>query len=374
MGADTETLDPLPLPDGLRSRMIAGVNGLDVHVLEAGEPRRPALILLHGFPELAFSWRYVMPALAEAGYYVVAPDMRGFGRTTGADHRYEGDLTGFQLTNCVTDVLALREALDVRQVAAVVGHDMGAQVAGACALIRPDIFPAVVMMSAPWGGPPPLAPPPAFDFAAALAALDPPRKHYAWYYSGPDAAAEMDGCPEGVHAFLRAYYHVKSGDWTANAPHVLPDRSPRSFGLLPTYYVMELGKGMAETVRPAMPSPGEVAANRWLPDADLAVYAAEYGRVGFQGGLQWYRILTTPGLNGDMGVFAGRTLDVPARFIGGERDWGIHQTPGALEALKTRLCTRYLDCPLVEGAGHWVQQETPGAVVGLLLDFLADAR
>jgi pimeloyl-ACP methyl ester carboxylesterase len=99
-------LAPLPLPAAIRSRVVDGVNGLSMHVLEAGDPADPCLVLLHGFPELAFSWRAVMPALAEAGYYVVAPDQRGFGRTTGWDDR-EADLAAFGQLNLVTDALSL---------------------------------------------------------------------------------------------------------------------------------------------------------------------------------------------------------------------------------------------------------------------------
>src|SRR4051794_16752152 len=149
-------LDAAVLPDGIRARMIPGINGLTMHVLEAGEPGDPCLLLLHGFPELAYSWRRVMPALAEAGYHVVAPDQRGYGRTTGWSANYDDDLRPFRLLNAVRDALGLVAALGYREAAAVVGHDFGASVAAWCALVRPDVFGSLALMSAPFAGPPAL--------------------------------------------------------------------------------------------------------------------------------------------------------------------------------------------------------------------------
>ena len=177
--------------DGIRARTVAGINGLTMQLLEAGSAteRRPLLLLLHGFPELAYSWRRVMPALAAAGYYVVAPDQRGYGGTTGWDPAYDGDLGSFRMLNLVRDTLGLVDALGYDRAAAVIGHDAGAGVAAWCSLIRPDLFRSVVLMSAPFAGPPPLRPaspqarPPMARFDEELAALEPPRKHYQWYYS-----------------------------------------------------------------------------------------------------------------------------------------------------------------------------------------------
>src|SRR3569832_366790 len=185
-------LPDIPLPASVRSRYVDGINGLRMHVLEAGfeTKDRPCLLLLHGFPELAFSWRKVLPALAEAGYHVIAPDQRGYGRTTGWDASYDGDLGSFRLTNLVRDALGVVAAFGHRSVAGVVGHDFGSAVAAWCAIIRPDGFRSVVLMSAPFAGPPQLA----FNTADAsppprqvdpehhdLAALPRPRKHYHWY-------------------------------------------------------------------------------------------------------------------------------------------------------------------------------------------------
>src|SRR5580704_5101028 len=146
------------LPAGIRSRSLDNGNGLSVHVLEAGfeTPGRPALLLLHGFPELAYSWRKVMPPLAAAGYHVIAPDQRGYGRTTGWDARYDGDLAPFRFSNLVRDALGLVSAFGYKHVDAVIGHDFGSPVAAWCALMRPDVFRAVAMMSAPFGGVPAL--------------------------------------------------------------------------------------------------------------------------------------------------------------------------------------------------------------------------
>src|SRR5204862_502144 len=172
-------------------------------------------------------------------------------------------------------------------VAAVVGHDFGSPVAAYCALTRPEMFRSVVLMSAPFGGVP-AGPAPA-SLHEALAALKPPRKHYQWYYSTREADDDMRNCAQGVHAFLRAYFHAKSGDWPGNEPYPLKELSAAELGKLPRYYVMDLDRGMAATVAPEMPSATQIAACRWLPEEALAVFAAEFSRTGFQGGLQWYR-------------------------------------------------------------------------------------
>ena len=379
---DSVAYDDAGLAAGIRSRFFDNGNGLVMHVLEAGHehPGRPCVLLLHGFPELAYSWRKVMAPLAAAGFHVVAPDQRGYGRTTGWDGRYDGDLGTFRMLNLVRDTVGLVAALGHREVAAVVGHDFGSPVAAWCALVRPDIFRAAAMMSAPFAGPPPL--PPAEpegdaeadarpDIHQALAALDPPRKHYQWYYSTRRADDDMRRCPEGIHAFLRAYYHDKSADQEANRPYPLAAWSAGELAKLPTYYIMELDRTMPETVAPAMPSEAAVAACRWLPERELAVYSAEFGRTGFQGGLQWYRCMTGGGWLSEMQTFAGRTIDVPSMFVAGRSDWGIYQKPGDFEAMQARACTRMTGCHIVDGAGHWVQQERPDAVAELLLAFLA---
>jgi pimeloyl-ACP methyl ester carboxylesterase len=120
-----------------------------------------------------------------------------------------------------------------------------------------------------------------------------------------------------------------------------------------------------------MPTPAQIAANTWLPDPEMAVYAAEYGRTGFQAGLNWYRARTTPGETAEQEVFAGRRIEVPAAFIAGRSDWGIYQIPGAIERMRV-ACPRMGEPVLIPGAGHWVQQEQPEAVVAALLAFLGN--
>ena len=384
------TLSPLGddiLPPGIRARFIEGVNGLRIHVLEAGQRRADnrVLLLLHGFPELAYSWRKVMPGLAALGYHVIAPDLRGYGRTTGADTTYTSDLSTYRILNLVRDCLGLVASLGYRTVDAVIGHDFGSPLAAACALSRPDVFRSLVCMSAPFAGVP--AWPAAADtpqrisamtgladpgLDVALAKLTPPRKHYQWFYSTPAANDDMWKFPEGVHAFMRAYYHMKSADWADNLPHPLPAWSAEALAILPTYYVMAKGEGMAETVRPHMPQAHEIAANRWLPDRELAVYAAEYTRNGYQGGLNWYRAVTGGLFAADLRTFMGRTIDVPAAFIAGKSDWGIYQKPGDFEAMQSTACSRFRFAEIIDGAGHWVQQEQPEAVLAALRRFLAD--
>ncbi len=337
------------------------------------------MLLLHGFPELAYSWRKVILPLADAGFYVIAPDQRGYGRTTGWDPAYDGDVRQFRMLNLVRDALGLVSALGQRSVAAVVGHDFGASVAAWCALVRPDVFRSVTLMSAPFTGPPSLP----FDTAVhppqpnaartiheELSALDRPRKHYQSYYSTAAANEDMWRAPQGVHAFLRAYFHMKSADWPGNRPVPLQSWTAAELAKLPAYYVMHAGKNMAETVAPELPSDAAIAGCAWLTEAELAVYSEEYGRTGFQGGLQWYRCRTLGAFDAEHETFSGRTIDVPSWFIAGASDWGIYQVPGALERMRDAACTQMLGCHVLEGAGHWVQQEQPAAVARLLIEAL----
>jgi pimeloyl-ACP methyl ester carboxylesterase len=373
---ETTTMTPLDsaiLPAGMRARFVPNINGLTMHVLEAGfeTPNRPCVLLLHGFPELAWSWRKVMPALAAAGYHVIAPDQRGYGRTTGWSADYDGDLRPFHMLNLTRDALGLVYALGHRSVAAVVGHDFGASVAAWCGVVRPDVFRTVVLMSAPFAGPPAIPfgearPAPAPDVHAAMAALERPRKHYQWYYSTRPANDDMWHCKQGVHAFLRAYFHHKSADWAQNKPFRLASWSAGELAKMPTYYIMDLHETMAATVAKEMP-PGESA---WLTDAELRIYSEEYGRIGFQGGLQWYRCRTEGVGLGELQLFSGRAIEVPAMFVAGRSDWGVYQTPGAVEKMQAEACTNMVGCHLLEGAGHWVQQEQPEQVNKLLLAFL----
>ncbi|MEM8645165.1 MAG: alpha/beta hydrolase [Pseudomonadota bacterium] len=362
------------LPDGVRSRYLSDINGLTMHILESGYEAggRGLVLLLHGFPELAYSWRKVMVPLAEAGYHVVAPDQRGYGLTTGWDGDYHSDISPFRLFNLVRDVMGLVHALGYETVSGVFGHDFGSPVAAWCSVIRPDIFKSVALLSAPIGQAASIANAAAGeDVHAAMAALPRPRKHYQWYYSTPEANDDMVHCPQGMHDFLRAYYHHKSADWAENKPYPLKGWRADELAKLPTYYIMDLDKDMAETVAEEMPTAEEIAACTWLPDPELEIYSSTFARTGFQGGLNWYRCATSTRFQPEMELFAGRTIDTPSLYIAGSSDWGIHQKPGDFERMQSEFCTDMRGCHLVDGAGHWVQQEQPEETVRLLKVFLA---
>jgi pimeloyl-ACP methyl ester carboxylesterase len=374
------------LPAGIRSRMVDNNNGLTVHIIEAGfeTPGRPCLLLLHGFPELAFSWRKVMLPLAAAGYHVVCPDQRGYGRTTGWDGSYDADGDPFRILNMVRDATGLVYALGYKQVAGIAGHDAGSPVASWAALIRGDIFPKVAILSSPFPGPPkipfdtangggmPKRGPTDDELDAELAKLPRPRKYYHNHQRRREANDDMLHAPQGLHAFFRAYYHYKSADWKENKPFPLKGRTAEEMAKVPTYYVMDRDKTMADTVAPFMPSPAEIAACKWLTDTELGVYVSEYARNGFTGALQGYRVRRGNDTRtlAELRTFAGRTIDVPICFIAGKSDWGSYKTPGELEAMQSSaVSTKWRGTHFVEGAGHWVQQEQPEATAKLLIDF-----
>lgn len=378
-------ITPLPinlLPKGVRSRFVNNGNGLRMHLLEAGHEsgNRPVVLLLHGFPELAYSWRRVMPRLAENGFHVIAPDQRGYGRTTGWDSDYDGDVLSYRTLNLVRDALGLVFALGHRTVK-VVGHDFGSPIAAWCALTRPDVFTSVALMSAPFTGPGTIpfntadqnpTPQSTDDLNEELAHLPRPRKHYQHYYRTREANENLWHAPQGLHAFLRAYYHHKSADWEENQPFRLASRTAAEMARMPTYYIMDYAYGMAETVAKHMPTEAEIAANNWLPDNELSVYVNEFTRTGFQGGLNWYRASRLA--LAEKELYTGRTVDQPSVFISGASDWGSYQRPGALEQMQSEACTNMQAVHMVAGAGHWVQQEQSEKTSELLIEFLQSRR
>ena len=389
--ADPKSLPPIPLPSAITSRHV-DTDTLNFHILEAGHSHdrsRPLILLLHGFPEVSYSWRYVMPDLSAAGYYVVAPDLRGYGRTTGwdnSDFEHVNLEDDFRLTNLTTDMLVLVNALGYHKVACLVGHDFGAVAASFCALARPDFFQNLVLISHPFKGSMGLpfntanggkSPPQPVDMEAELAKLDRPRKHYRWYYSTKPANAELLEPKESLHDFLRGYFHLKSADWKGNRPHHLRAWEPNELAKMPVYYVMDKNDSMRDAVTREMKheDPNEVAekSKRWLSDDDLAVYVTEYTRTGFQGGLNWYRVQTDPAKHRYMALLAGLKMDVPCLFLSGAQDWGTYQEPGVIEKMQEQ-CTKFRSVELVQGAGHWLQQEQPKAVINAILGLLSGSR
>ena len=339
--------------------------------MEAGfqDSKRPLILLLHGFPELAYSWRKILTPLAEQGFHVVAPDLRGYGRTGTLIHKYEINPTDFFILNFVEDVSQLTFALGHNTVKTVVGHDFGSPVAGWCALTRPDVFSSVVLMSAPFTGAPKIDRS-KNQIHKDLLALSPPRKHYQWYYTERRANNDMLKSKHGLKAFLRAYYHMKSGDWKGNEPFQLSDWNASQLSQLPFYYVMEASKTMAETVASEMPSEKEIQECEWLTDIELDFYVKEYSRSSFQGGLNCYWNTTQSNFIERLLEYKDHQINVPSAFIAGKMDWGVFQVPGALKKMEEEICSSFLGTTLIPGAGHWVQQENPKEVIRLLGEFI----
>lgn len=392
LGATTPTRELVPrnnasvdygratLPNGIRSRRIDANNRVVLHILEAGfeSPGRPCVVLLHGFPELAYTWRNQMLPLAQAGYHVIAPDARGYGLSVSDPVAYSDSLVPYSMFNRVSDVLGLVRALGHERVAMVVGHDWGGPTAQWCARLRPDVFRSVVSISTPFLREPrlplnsaahPSDAATAVDIDKELAALPRPRKHYATYSASRQANEDMWHAPQGIHAFLREQFYCKSADWDGNRPFPLKSETAAEFAKMPTYYIMDLNKGMAETMAEHHPSLQYIAECRWMTEADLDVYAAQFSRTGFQGGLNYYRVDADDSLWNEQHIFAGRTIDIPACYIGGAREWGVYQTPGAFQAM-AQACTRLQGRHLVRDAGHSVVEEKPGPVNRILIDFL----
>ena len=168
--------------------------------------------------------------------------------------------------------------------------------------------------------------------------LIPPRKHYQWYYTTPNANAELLDSKQGLKDFFRAYYHMKSGDWLKNKPFELKHWNAKELEKLPHYYIMEASKTMAETVAEEMPTRSQIENCKWLTEEELKVYVNEYQKTGFQGGLNCYWNNTHPEFLAEFQLFKSLQIVVPTCFIAGSKDWGIFQVPGAITKMQRTVC------------------------------------
>ncbi|MBF9072720.1 alpha/beta fold hydrolase [Streptacidiphilus fuscans] len=303
-----------------------------VHLVEQGTG--PLVLLVHGFPESWYSWRHQLPALAAAGYRAVAVDVRGYGRSSRPD-----GVDAYRMLELVADQAAVVEALGERS-AVVVGHDWGATIAANCALVRPDVFRAVALLSVPYtprGGPRP---------SEVFAQMGGDEEFYVSYFQEPGRAeAEIE--PD-VRGWLAGFYAALSGD-TMPAPGT-PD----------PHFVTRGG-----TLRDRFPS-GPLPA--WLGESDLDVYAEEFERTGLTGALNRYRNMDRDWE--DLAAYDGAPIPQPSLFVGGARDASTTWLSDAIDAYPVTL-PGLMSSHLLDDCGHWIQQERPAEINQLLTGWLA---
>jgi len=313
----------------LRHRTVE-TNGIRMHLAEQGEG--PVVLLCHGFPESWYSWRHQLPALAAAGYHAVAPDMRGYGQTDRPEA-----VEAYTQLHHVGDMVGVLDALGAKT-GVIVGHDWGAPVAWHAGLLRPDRFRAVAALSVPFTPRGDIRPTEGLARAAGDSFM------YMLYFQTPGVAeAELE---RDVPSTIRRVLHGISGQASATGGWHVP-------------------KPQGSTFLEGMPEPARLPA--WLTAADVDFYASEFARTGFRGGLNWYRNLDR---TWEMtGPWRGAQVTVPALFIAGDRDPVIARTRKAVDALKTNV-PRLSKSVILEGCGHWTQQERPREVNEELVAFL----
>jgi pimeloyl-ACP methyl ester carboxylesterase len=310
------------------SRTISA-NGIDIFLLERGEG--PLVVLCHGWPELSYSWRHQIPALAAAGFHVAAPDMRGFGRT-GAP----ADINAYSIFDHVGDMVALVAALGEKR-AIIVGHDWGAPVAWHAALFRPDVFSAVAGMSVP---------PPSRGRGRPLDTLrESGITNFYWQYFQTLGVAERE-FERDVDVTMRTLLGRGFSDPAASL-------------------FIEDGKGFLGDVSALRPLPD------WLSEADLSYFSEAYRKSGFRGGLNWYRNIDR---NWDLTApWQGAQIHQPSLFIAGSNDSVITGLIGAKRVTEMeRVLPNLKQKLIINGAGHWVQQERAAEVNAALIAFLKE--
>jgi pimeloyl-ACP methyl ester carboxylesterase len=314
-----------------RHRLVPSPAGR-IHLVEEGSG--PLVLLVHGFPESWYSWRHQLPALAAAGYRAAAVDVRGYGRSSRP-----ADVAAYRMVDLVDDAVAVVQALG-EATATIIGHDWGAGIAATSALLRPDVFPAAALLSVPYtppGGPRP---------SEAFAHMDTgDGEFYVSYFQQP-GRAETEIEPD-VRGWLAGFYAALSGDTMPGAGE-------------PDVHVVRRGGRLRDRF-PAHTLPA------WLSPEDLDVYAGEFERTGMAGALNRYRNMDRDWQ--DLAAFAGRPITQPTLFIGGALDASTTWMADAIAAFPTTM-PGLVGSHVLDGAGHWIQQERPDEVDALLTDWL----
>ena len=313
-------------------RMIE-TNGIQMHIAEQG--KGPLVILCHGFPELGYSWRHQLPALAKAGFHVVAPDQRGYGKTDSPDPVEAYDI--FQL---VGDIVGLVHALGEKK-AIIAGHDWGASVAAQCAILRPDIFTALMLLSVPysprsWGSVRP---------TEMMKKMAGDLNFYVLYFQ-ETGKVEKELEADIRTTMIKTLYSA-SGDPPPEKQWQFIFTKEKTF--LDTAYLPD-----------KLPE--------WLTEQDIDAFTEAFTRTGFRGGVNWYRNLDR---NWSLTPFlSGALIHQPSIFISGDKDGVITMSRGAFDNLEKAM-PNLNQKVLIPGAGHWIQQERPEEVNDLMIDFLA---
>ncbi len=321
------------------SHHVAHVNGIRLHWAEAGEG--PLVLLVHGFPESWYSWRFQVPVLADAGYRAVAMSVRGYGRSS-----QPAAVEEYRMMRHVADNVGLVAVLGESS-AVIVGHDWGAPIAWASAQLRPDVFTAVAGLSVPY------APSGAHRPTDSFAAMGGEEEFYISYFQEPGRAErEIEA---DVRRWLLGMYYSASGEGV---------RASADRGTGP---VVHIPRGARMSDRFVYPDPMPA----WLSADDLDFYAGEFERSGFSGALHRYRNVDRDWE--DLAVVGYRPIEVPALFAGGELDGPTMWGGRAIERFDRTLPQLHRS-EIIPGCGHWVQQERPDEVNELLLDFLRAVR
>ncbi len=306
-------------------------NGIKMHIAEAGQG--PLVLLLHGFPELWYSWRHQLPALDDAGYHAVAPDLRGYGRTDAP-----ADIESYNMLNMTADVVGILDGLGESE-AVVVGHDWGSPIAFDCALLYPHRFTAVAALSVPYVRRPPLPP------IQLLKQMFANKFFYMLYFQEPGVAeAELEA---DVHRSLRTFLFSASGEVQTDT--ALPPKPKDA------------------TFLEGMPEPKQLPS--WLSEADLDYYTHEFERTGFRGGLNRYRNMDRDWEQ--LSQLADAKVKQPALFIAGDGD-GVLTFTG-VDGMKADV-PNLRKVVMLPGCGHWTQQERPAEVNAALIQFLRELK
>jgi pimeloyl-ACP methyl ester carboxylesterase len=319
------------MPTDLHHRTV-DLAGVRIHLVEQGEG--PVVLLVHGFPESWYSWRHQLPAIAAAGYRVVAIDVRGYGRSS-APH----EVSEYGILSHVADNLGVVAALGVDH-AIVIGHDWGSPIAAASALLRPDVFRAVALLSVPYNPPGGRRP------TETFARMGGEEEFYINYFQAPGRAeTEIES---DVRSWLAGFYVAASGDAIA-----APDGG--TMASIPP----------GGQLRDRLLVPEKLPA--WLSDDDLDFYVGEFERTGFRGPLNRYRNVDRDWV--DLRPWNGRPITVPSLFIGGQYDGPTRWGQAAIGRYRDTL-PGLVESHILDGCGHWVQQERPEEVNRLLTGWL----